>query len=128
MDLGWDKFMGRRSPEEEAAYHALVVRLQQRFPALTPISQAPPLLRANGIGVTVLGKRDADAETGTYVKTLACTLVWVPIFMLGSYRVADAADGGWHFLGREPMSGLAKAWNAIGIPTFYAAALLLDNL
>src|SRR5262249_46278145 len=50
-------------------------------------------------------------ETGTYVKTHWFTFFFIPVFALGAYRVANAPSGGWYFIGREPLSGGAKAWN-----------------
>jgi hypothetical protein len=85
--------------------------LQERFPEMRPISSPPSMFTVNGIGLTVYGNRDGDQETGTYVTTLAFTILFVPIFALRSYRVADAREGGWYFLGIVPLSNLAKAWN-----------------
>ncbi|MBI1917931.1 MAG: hypothetical protein HYS12_24825 [Planctomycetes bacterium] len=87
--------------------------LSSRFPQLRPIQSAPSLSTVAGIGCMVYGRREVDAETGTYVKTHWFTLLFVPVFALGAYRVADAPPG-WHFHGREPLSPGAKAWN-VGI-------------
>lgn len=94
------------------------IDLQQRFPEMTPVRKAPTLSRINGIGMTMHGVRDADQETGTYVKTQCLTLLFLPLFMLKAYRVADAEGGGWYFLGRVPLSPLARGWN-------FAMAVLL---
>lgn len=83
-----------------------------RFPQLEPIQGPPPLGRLNGFGVSVYGRREADVTTGTYVKTLCISALFIPVFCLRAYRVADA-ERGWYFLGREPLSGLAKAWNSL---------------
>ncbi len=84
--------------------------LSSRFPQMQPIRSAPSLSTVNGIGCVVYGRRDVDPETGTYVKTHCFTVLFVPVFTLGAYRVADAPQG-WYFLGREPLSGVAKLWN-----------------
>jgi hypothetical protein len=84
-----------------------------RFPEMRPIRSIPPLTRVSGIGTTLIGDRDTDAETGTYVKTLAVTVFFVPLLALGAYRVADAPSGGWYFLGKVPLSGLARLWNML---------------
>ena len=84
--------------------------LEQRFPKLRPIRSAPPLSTVNGIGCMLIGARDHDPETATYVKTHCFCVVFIPLLSLGAYRVADAPQG-WYFLGREPLSGLARAWN-----------------
>ena len=55
------------------------------------------------------GNRDYDPETGTYVKTVWATLIFIPILPLGAYRVADATTG-WYFIGKVPVSTVAKGW------------------
>jgi hypothetical protein len=82
--------------------------LWDRFPDMRPIRRVPPLFRVNGIGLAALGARDRDADTGTYVKTLWLTVLFLPVLPLAAYRVADAEGGGWYFLGRVPLSGLAR--------------------
>jgi hypothetical protein len=84
--------------------------LSSRFPQMRPIRSAPSLSTINGIGCTVYGRREVDPETGTYVKTHCFTVAFVPVFALGAYRVANAPQG-WYFLGREPLSAVAKLWN-----------------
>ncbi len=128
MQSGWDRFLGRRTSENAAAYQQQITQLRMRFPTLEPIGQPPPLMQVNGIGVTVLGRRDVDAETATYVKTLAVTLLWIPVFMLRAYRVVDAPNGGWYFIGREPLSNLALAWNFLGLPAVAFAVVLAEKL
>jgi hypothetical protein len=92
--------------------------LASRFPQLRPIQSAPSLSNFLGTGCMVYGRRDPDAETGTYVKTHWSTILFVPVFALGAYRVADAPQG-WFFHGRVPLSLGAKAWN-----TFLVCLLL----
>jgi hypothetical protein len=84
--------------------------LERRFPNMRPISSAPSLSTVNGIGCMLIGGRDHDHETGTYVKTHCFCVLFVPLLSLGAYRVADAPRG-WYFIGREPLSGFARAWN-----------------
>ena len=84
--------------------------LRERFPDMQPVTKVPPLSTVNGIGFTVYGRRDFDADTGTYVKTYVFCILFVPLFAVRAYRVADAVPG-WYFLGRVPLSGLAKFWN-----------------
>ncbi len=87
--------------------------LRQLFPNLTPITSPPGMSTINGVGTTVYGRRDYDPNTGTYVKTYCFCVLFVPIIAISAYRVADAPSGGWYFLGREPLSGLAKGWNLL---------------
>src|SRR5262245_41604869 len=80
---------------------------QDRFPDLQP-GQPPSLFTFNGIGTMMYGSRDFDEMTGTYVTSACFTVFFVPIFVIGSYRVADApaegwlSTGGWHVLGKVP--------------------------
>ena len=85
--------------------------LFERFPDLKPIKGPPPLFRINGIGTTILGQRDYDPETETYVTTLWLTLLFLPVLAFASYRVANAQEGGWYFFGRVPLSFLSRAVN-----------------
>jgi hypothetical protein len=90
--------------------------LQARFPDLEP-GQPPSLFTINGVGFMMYGHRDYDEATGTYVTSACVTVLFVPIFIMSSYRVADApaegwfSTGGWHVLGRVPLSPLAKGYN-----------------
>jgi hypothetical protein len=80
---------------------------------MRPVRRIPPLTTVNGIGTTLIGNRDFDNETGTYVKTLVVTILFLPLIALGAYRVADAASGGFYFIGKVPLSGFARACNAV---------------
>lgn len=84
--------------------------LFERFPEMKPVSKAPSLHTVNGIGTMVYGRRDYDPETGTCVLTQWLTVIFIPLIPIAAYRVADAAGGGWYFLGRVPLSGVAKGW------------------
>jgi tetratricopeptide (TPR) repeat protein len=81
------------------------------------VKSAPALFRINGIGIGMYGRRDYDVTTGTYIKTRCLCLVFVPVFPLDAYRVADAPGGGWYFLGKERASGFARGtrWCALAI-------------
>ncbi|MDB5324307.1 MAG: hypothetical protein JWN40_5938 [Phycisphaerales bacterium] len=89
------------------------VDLQTKFPWMKPVKSAPALFRINGCGVGMYGSRSADAETGTYVSTWCLALVFIPVLCLRAYRVARHANGGWYFLGREPLSAMARGWNIL---------------
>jgi len=75
---------------------------RRRFPDMTPITAPPSLASINGIGTQLNGRRDFDADTGTYVATQTFAVVFVPLIAVGAYRVADAPSGGWYFVGRVP--------------------------
>jgi hypothetical protein len=87
------------------------IDLKSKFPNMTPIKGPPALLRINGCGVGLYGKRDRDADTGSHVATWCISLLFVPIFCLRAYRIAPASARSWYFLGREPLSSFAKWWN-----------------
>src|SRR5438270_571309 len=87
--------------------------LYDRFPEMTPTKSVPPLGTVNGIGFTVYGHRNHDPETGTYVKTYVFCVLYIPVLALRAYRVADAPNGGWYFLGKVPLPSIAKAWNGV---------------
>jgi hypothetical protein len=88
-----------------------MINVQEKFPSMTPVKSAPSLVRVNGCGVALYGSRDHDTETGTYVSTWCLSLLYIPILCLRAYRVARSGSG-WIFLGRVPLSALAKAWDA----------------
>jgi len=94
-----------------------MVDLNEKFPDLKPIEHPPSLMTLNGFGLAIYGARDKDEETSTFVKTHCVTLLFFPIIALGAYRVALAGNGGWYFIGREPLSVFAKAWNALMVLT-----------
>lgn len=87
--------------------------LREKFPDLVPVSSGPSLFTINGCGTKLYGERDADGETGAYLTTQCFVLLYIPIFCLRTFRVLQAQSGGWYFLGREPMSLLAKGWNTL---------------
>src|SRR5215471_14235857 len=84
--------------------------LRHKFPDLRPVKRTPPLVRINGIGFGMYGRRDFDGETRTYVKTYCFCVLFVPLFAIASYRVVDAARG-WYFIGKERLSSFAKSCN-----------------
>ncbi len=93
--------------------------LSALFPEMKTTKSPPPLMRFNGCGTGMYGHRDHDAQTNTYVSTLCFSLVFVPVFCLRAYRVAKAPRG-WYFIGREPLSSIAKWWNAGLLATILA--------
>src|SRR6185437_7341262 len=85
----------------------------ERFPDMRPVRNPPALMRVNGFGCGVYGSRDHDADTGTYVTTYCLSALFLPVFALCAYRIADAPNGGWYFMGRVPLSRFAKTWNLL---------------
>ena len=109
------------------------IRWQEKFPDMKPINSAPGLGSINGFGMTVYGERDRDAETGTYVTTHCLILLFVPVFCVGAYRVANADYNSYYFVGKEPLSMFAKMWNGLvlcsilGIGLFIAGNAYLSS-
>ncbi len=85
----------------------------QQFPDMEPGKSPPMLSSVNGIGFMMYGRRDHDEATNTYIKSWCLGVFFIPLFILGAYRVADAEAGGWHCLGKVALSPLAMAWNVI---------------
>jgi hypothetical protein len=96
------------------------INVQEKFPSMTPAKAAPALFRINGCGVAMCGSRNHDAETGTYVSTWCLSLLFIPVFCLRAYRVAKSGNR-WLFIGREPLSTLAKAWDMLLVLVVAAA-------
>ena len=85
--------------------------LKRKFPDMRLTQSAPTMFTLNGVGTSLYGKRAYDSETDSYIATLCFTFVFVPLFTISSYRVIKAPNGGWHFLGKVPLSKLARGWN-----------------
>lgn len=79
--------------------------LKQRRLFLTPIKSAPTLYTLNGVGASVYGSSDRDPADGTYIKSHYFVFFFLPLYPFAQYLVADAeSGGGWHFLGKVPLS------------------------
>ena len=74
------------------------------MPDLQPGKKPGHLGTVNGFGTRMMGRRDFDSDTGTYVVTHVFVALLIPIWALGAYRVADAPGGGWYCLGRVSLS------------------------
>jgi len=90
------------------------IDLGERFPEMELMRSAPSLFTVNGCGLAMYGGRDHDEETGTYVKTRCLCFLFVPLMALNAFRVANAQQG-WYFVGKVPLSGVAKLWNAMAV-------------
>lgn len=87
--------------------------LAAKFPEMQPIQRVPPMGHVFGTGAMMMGHRDYDSETGTYVKTHCFTLLFVPVVALSAYRVMDAPSDGWYFFGKVPLSDFSRNWNRL---------------
>lgn len=75
-----------------------------------PIASAPAMHTVNGIGTRLAGRDEVLPRDPTYVKTLFFTLVFLPIWPIASYLVADAGGRAWRFFGRVPLSRFHRMW------------------
>lgn len=71
-----------------------------------PVGTVPSLFTLNGVGTRLYGRGDAQPD-GSYVTTLCFCVLFIPVFPLASYRVADAENGGYYFLGKVK---LRRGW------------------
>ncbi len=99
--------------------------LEMRFPELDFRRTSPGLFRLNGCGLGLYFSKDRDRETGTYVKSHCACVLWIPIFPIAEYRVADADGGGWYIVGRNPLNGLHRAVRGIALA---AVALVVAGI
>lgn len=96
---------------------------QRIVDAPEPLKQAPSLFTFNGIGVGVLGERDARGD-GTYVTTRYAKLIYIPIFPIDAYRVARGEEeGSYYFLHREPLSRAARIWRWVVLAAVLTAGI-----
>lgn len=73
------------------------------FGALETIGAAPTLRTVNGFGFAIYGNTDYDKASGSYMTTYYFTALFIPIFPICRYRVIDASNGGYRFLGKGPL-------------------------
>lgn len=100
----------RRSTRSRSEREALDAALSDRRAFLSAIRSAPSLGRLNGFGVGMYGGSEYDSENGTYIGTRYVSGFWVPLFPLDSWLVQNAEGGGWHFLGRVPITPEFRIW------------------
>lgn len=72
-----------------------------------PVQSAPPLYTINGCGLTIYGRSDPDAESGSYVATYYFVLLFLPILPLRRYRVIPI-DRGYRFMRKVPLRRFDK--------------------
>jgi cellulose synthase operon protein C len=76
---------------------------------LKPLSRAPSLFSFNSIGFGVYGARDRD-DDGAYSLTRYLIVLFIPVLPLDAFRVYDADEGGWHFIGKTALPGWQRLW------------------
>ncbi len=116
--LWWARLRGRLS-EHRPTLDAL---LAHRALFASPLRRMPVLHTVNGMGASVYGGSDRDPD-GSYIKTHFLVFLFVPIFPLAQYLVKDAAEKGWYFLGKVPMSTPVRIWNRLVVLGIFGAVL-----
>ena len=102
-------------------------RIREKFPDLEPLEEPPALITILGCGMKLMGQRDVDEETSSFVSNQCLVILAIPILCLKAVRVAAAPVEGWYFLGRASLSGAAKLWNMLvllGVPAFFIGMML----
>ncbi|WP_428264563.1 hypothetical protein [Haliangium sp.] len=90
---------------DESREKVLVEAARVHQTRATPLRRGPELFRYNGFGVGLYGARDHVDDS--YVATYCVSALWIPVFPLAAYRVADSDDGGYWFFAKEPLSRFA---------------------
>lgn len=83
-------------------------RIREKFPDLEPLEEPPALITIPGCGMKLMGQRDEDKETNSFVSNQCLVILAIPVFCMKAVRVAAAPVEGWYFLGQVPLSGAAK--------------------
>ncbi|NUP13348.1 MAG: hypothetical protein HOW73_45500 [Polyangiaceae bacterium] len=107
--LWWLRLLGRMRHHREP----LDLLIARRRLFLTPIRSAPVMATLNGVGTRVYGESERDYD-GTYLTSLFVTVLFVPVFPLSTYLVADGHGQGsgrsWRFIGKVPFGGALYLW------------------
>ena len=86
----------------EHAEHAEIMR------GLKPIKKAPDLGTINSIGLTLYGRSDFEPKMNSYLTTLYFVFLAIPLFPVGRYRVINAGNNTYRFLGKCPLRKIDK--------------------
>jgi hypothetical protein len=81
---------------------------QKLWKNVEPIKEAPGLHTINGCGTTLYGHTNYDEHSKSYETTRYFVFLMIPIFPLGRYRVIDAGDNCYRFIGKVPFRTFDK--------------------
>ena len=104
---------------------AAILADPRRFAA--PISGPPTLTTINGFGSKLMG-RSHPAPDGTYVSTLCAVLLFIPLWPIRRYLVADGDRGSWYFLAQVPLSKVSRRWRLTTLAGTTALVLFVGFL
>lgn len=88
---------------------------------LKPIKSAPPLYTNWGFGVMIypnLFKQKYDPDLNSYLATYYLTCFWIPVFPLARYRIINAGESSYRFLGQAPMERSDQIHRLITVVAF----------
>lgn len=74
------------------------------------------MFRFNGIGTTIIGKKDFDPTDRSYTTTKWFTVLFIPVVPLGSYRVIRVDKG-----------ATAKWWQPVGDPQYQMQLIAFET-
>lgn len=63
------------------------------------------LRRVNGIGFTLIGKKEEDKYSGSYIKSYWFTILWIPVFPIKEYRVLSPSLDSYIIISSRRSSG-----------------------
>jgi tetratricopeptide (TPR) repeat protein len=118
--LFWGRIFFRFGREQRATLEML---LANRRLFWKPSTGAPWLFSYNGIGTTVYGQ-DEVGEDRAYVITHFIVFVFIPIYPLAAFLVADAGHNRWQFFARVPLGTFTYLWNRLVVLGILGAVLL----
>lgn len=87
-----------------------------------PVLVAPSLWSWNGIGLRLVGRRDYEPVTDSWVMTRCFCLFYLPVLALDAYRVREAGVD-WQFLDRAKRSPLALGGSLVVLGACLCAAV-----
>ena len=108
---------------------AMAAKAEQKAPRPLKNGQMPSLWTYNGIGLGFSGKRDRW-DDGSYVTTHCFKLIFIPVFPIRAYRVADGEeDNQYYILAREQLSTFAKIarWAVVALIVFNIGAYFVRD-
>jgi hypothetical protein len=103
---------------EEAAkqlHDRLKAEQEEIWRDLTLIQSGPPLTTINGMGCTIYGRTPFAGDPAWYMTTYYFVFLFIPIFPIRRYLVADAPGGGWYFRASAPLTTGNKGHLAVAL-------------
>ncbi|MBQ7501316.1 hypothetical protein IJT93_01185 [bacterium] len=93
---------------DEAVYNVEMARVLR---GLLPIKNPPKLLNRMGFGACLGRLRDYDSVTRSFNAHLRWTVMFIPIWYFGLYRIRQTKDDEWVFLGQYVSDDFCSVYN-----------------